>query len=201
MRMRGFRERTLDLMRGRGVMRPRDLDAHGIPRHYLHLLHAAGAVDRVGRGLYVPASADVSEHHTLAEASARVPHGVVCLLSALRFHGLTTQLPFQVWLALEEKAWAPRVTHPPLRIVRFSGTAWTYGVERHVVEGVPVRVYSPAKTVADCFKYRGKIGTDVAVEALRETLRHRRATADELMRAAAACRMTRVMTPYLQALA
>lgn len=195
------RARMLELVRGRGVLRPRDLDAHGIPRHHLHLLHASGAVQRVGRGLYVPADADLSEHHGLAEASARVPHGVVCLLSALRFHGLTTQLPFQVWMAIEEKAWQPRPSHPPLRIVRFSGTAWTYGVERHSVEGVPVRVYSPAKTVADCFKYRHKIGIDVAVEALRETLRHRRATVDELQRAAVACRMTRVITPYLQALA
>jgi predicted transcriptional regulator of viral defense system len=155
----------------------------------------------VGRGLYVPADADLTEHHTLAEASARVPNGVVCLLSALRFHGLTTQLAFQVWMAIEEKAWQPRVDHPPLRFVRFSGPAWTYGVERHVVEGVSVRIYSSAKTVADCFKYRHKIGIDVAVEALRETLRHRRATREELVRAAAACRMSRVMTPYLQALA
>lgn len=196
-----FRARTLGLVRGRGALRPRDLDAHGIPRYYLHLLHADGAVERVGRGLYVPAGADLSEHHTLAEASARVPHGVVCLLSALRFHGIGTQLPFQVWMALEEKAWQPRVDHPPLRIVRFSGLAWTYGVERHVVEGVPVRVYSPAKTVADCFKYRNKIGVDVAVEALRETLRYRRATTGELMRAAVACRMARIIMPYLQALA
>lgn len=199
--MNDFRSRTLDLMRGRGALRPRDLDPHGIPRHYLHLLHADGAVERVGRGLYVPAGADLSEHHTLAEASARVPHGVVCLLSALRFHGIGTRLPFQVWMALDEKAWQPRVDHPPLRFVRFSGSAWRYGVERHLVEGVPVRIYSPAKTVADCFKYRNKIGVDVAVEALRETLRHRRATTDELMRAAAACRMARVITPYLQALA
>ncbi|HLM66389.1 MAG TPA: type IV toxin-antitoxin system AbiEi family antitoxin domain-containing protein [Longimicrobium sp.] len=199
--MDDFRARTLDLMRGRGAMRPRDLDAHGIPRYYLHLLHASGAVDRVGRGLYVRLGADVSEHHTLAEASTRVPHGVVCLLSALRFHGLTTQLPFQVWMAIEEKAWGTRATDPPLRIVRFSGAACTYGVEGHIIEGVAVRVYSPAKTVADCFKYRNKIGVDVAIEALRETLRHRRATLDELMRAAAACRMSRVMTPYVQALA
>lgn len=196
-----YREQTLDLMRGQGALRPRDLESHGIPRHYLRRMHADGAVERVGRGLYVPAGADPSEHHTLAEASARVPHGVICLLSALRFHGIGTQMPHAVWMALHEKAWQPRVDHPRLRIVRFSGTAWTYGVERHTVEGVSVSVYSPAKTVADCFKYRNKIGVDVAVEALRETLRDRRATPDELMRAAAACRMTRVMTPYLQALA
>lgn len=195
------RQRTLDLVRGQGALRPRDLDSHGIPRHYLQLLLADGAVERVGRGLYVPADADLSEHHTLAEAGARVPHGVICLLSALRFHEIGTQMPHVVWMAMEEKAWQPRVDHPPLRFVRFSGPAWTYGVERHTIEGVPVRVYSVAKTVADCFKYRNKIGVDVAIEALRETLRHHRATPDELMRAAAACRMSRVMTPYLQALA
>jgi predicted transcriptional regulator of viral defense system len=195
-----YRARALDLMHGRGAVRPRDLDALGIPRHYLHLLHAEGMVERVGRGLYVPAGTDLTEHHTLAEAGARVPHGILCLLSALRFHDLTTQLPFQVWMAIEEKAWHPRVDHPPLRFVRYSGAAWTFGVERHVVEGVPVRVYSPAKTVADCFKYRNKIGIDVALEALRETLHHRRAGTDELLAAAAACRMSRVMTPYLQAL-
>jgi predicted transcriptional regulator of viral defense system len=199
--MDDFRERTLDVMRGRGALRPRDLDFYGIPRHYLHLLHADGAVERVGRGLYVPAGADVSEHHTLAEASARVPRGVVCLLSALRFHGIGTQLPFQVWMALEDKAWQPRVDHPPLRIVRFSGAAWTYGIERHVVEGVPVRVYSPAKTVADCFKYRNKIGLDVALEALREAWRARRFKMDELERYAAICRVQRVMRPYLEAVA
>lgn len=199
--MENHRERTLNLMRGRGAIRPRDLQANGIPRHYLHLLHGEGAVERVSRGLYVSAGLQPSEHHTLAEAATRVPHGVVCLLSALQFHGLTTQLPFQVWIAIPEKAWQPVVDRPPMRFFRFSGPAWSYGVERHVVEGVPIRVYSPAKTVADCFKYRNKIGIDVAIEALRETWRHRRATLDELARAAAACRMTRVMTPYLQMIA
>jgi predicted transcriptional regulator of viral defense system len=198
--MDSYRERTLGLMQQRGALRPRDLDVYGIPRHYLHLLSREGSVQRVGRGLYVPAALDPSEHHTLAEACARVPSGVVCLLSALRFHGVTTQNPFRVWMALEEKAWQPRVDHPPLRFVRFSGDAWTHGVERHVVEGVPVRVYSVAKTVADCFKYRNKIGIDVAVEALRDVWRERRATVDEIWRAAAACRMTRVITPYLQAI-
>lgn len=195
------RERALSLLRRHGALRPRDLDPHGIPRHYLHLLHSEGSVDRVSRGVYVPAGWKPSEHHSLAPAATRVPTGIVCLLSALRFHGLTTQLPFQVWMALEEKAWQPRVDHPPMRFFRFSGAAWVYGVERHVIDGVSVPVYSVAKTVADCFKYRNKIGIDVAIEALRETLRDRRATADELMRAAAACRMARVMTPYLQALA
>lgn len=195
-----YRERTLDLVHETGALRPRDLDPHGIPRHYLHLLNREGSLQRVGRGLYVPAHLDASENHTLVEACTRVPAGVVCLLSALRFHGLTTQSPFRVWMAIHEKAWQPRVDHPPLHFVRFSGAAWTHGVERHVIEGVTVRVYSPAKTVADCFKYRNKIGIDVAVEALRETWRQRRATIDEIGRAAAACRMTRIITPYLQAI-
>lgn len=193
-------QRTLDLVNRRGAIRPRDLDAHQIPRHALRLLNRRGAVQRVARGVYVSAHLQPSEHHTLVEACVRVPSGVVCLLSALRFHGLTTQQPFRIWMALEEKAWQPRVDYPPLHFVRFSGAAWTYGVERHVVEGVTLRVYSPAKTVADCFKYRNKIGIDVAVEALRETWRQRRATMDELWRAAAACRMMRVITPYLQAI-
>jgi predicted transcriptional regulator of viral defense system len=197
---KNYRERTLDLVQGKGALRPRDLDPHGIPRHYLHLLNHEGSVQRVGRGLYVPSALDSTEHHTLVEACARVPSGVVSLLSALRFHGLTSQLPFRVWMAIHEKAWQPRVDHPPLNFVRFSGAAWTHGVERHVIEGVIVRVYSPAKTVADCFKYRNKIGVDVAVEALRETWRQRRASVDEIWRAAAACRMTRVITPYLQAI-
>lgn len=199
--MKTLRERTLDLLRSRGALRPRDLDAYGIPRHYLQLLHADGVVTRAARGLYVPAEADLSEHHALAEAGALVPEGVVCLLSALRFHEFTTQLPYEVWMAIQKKAWPPRVRHPPLRLVHFSGTAWSFGLEQHVIEGVSVRVYSLAKTVADCFKYRNKIGLDVAVEALRETLHDRRASVDELMAAATAFRMTRVITPYLEALA
>jgi predicted transcriptional regulator of viral defense system len=196
----GYRRRALAMIRDSAVVRPRDLDAHGVPRHYLQVLHEEGAVERIGRGLYVAVNAEASEHHALAEATVRVPHGIVCLLSALRFHEITTQQPHRVWMAIEDGAWQPRVAHPPIRFARFSGASWTWGVERHTVEGVPIRVFSPAKTVADCFKYRNKIGIDVAVEALRETLRGRRATVDELLAAAAACRMTRVMTPYLEAL-
>jgi predicted transcriptional regulator of viral defense system len=150
--------------------------------------------------LYIPADAPPTENRTLAEACKRVPRGVVCLLSALRFHELTTQLPFEVWLALDRRAWRPRVEGIPLRIVRFSGPALTTGIEEHQVEGVPVKVYSPAKTVADCFKYRYKIGLDVALEALRDCLRQRKATIDELWEAARVCRVTQVIRPYLEAL-
>ena len=194
------KEQVLALARRKGVLRPRDLDAPGIPREHLRRLHAEGLLLRPGRGLYVPADARPTENQSLVEACKRVPRGVVCLLSALQFHGLTTQAPFEVWMAVGARAWAPHVDYPPLRIVRFSGPALTYGVEEHRIGGVPVRVYGPAKTVADCFKFRNKIGLDVALEALRDCLRRRKATMDELWRAARVCRMTNVMRPYLESL-
>ncbi len=193
-------DRVLNLARRSGVLRPRDLDAEGIPRVYLRRLHAAGVLDNPGRGLYVLAKAQPSEHQSLAEACKRVPHGVVCLLSALQFHGLTTQAPFEVWMAIGESARRPKVDYPPLRIVRFSAAALAFGVDEHTVDGVRVRVTNPAKTVADCFKYRNKIGLDVALEALRECWRERRATMDELFRAAEVCRVARVIRPYLESL-
>lgn len=191
----------LAMVQQAGVLRPRDLDAHGIPRVYLSRLCERGYLQRVGRGLYVLPYADISEHHTLAEACKRVPHSVVCLLSALRFHGLTTQSPFEVWLAIGSKVWRPQVDYPRLRFVRFSARALEAGVEEHAVEGVIVRVYSPAKTVADCFKYRNKIGVDVAVEALRDCRRQRRCTNDELWHYAKICRVANVMRPYMEATA
>jgi predicted transcriptional regulator of viral defense system len=194
------KEQVLALVRQMGVLRPRDLAAAGIPRIYLRRLHADGLLDNPERGLYLLADAQPTEHHSLAEACKRVPHGVVCLLSALQFHGLTTQAPFEVWLGIAASARRPKVQFPPLRVVRFSGTALTYGVEEHAVEGVPIKVYSPAKTVADCFKYRNKVGLDVALEALRDCWRQRRATMDELYRAALVCRVGQVIRPYLESL-
>jgi predicted transcriptional regulator of viral defense system len=195
-------EKILRLTRKMGVLRPRDLDEHGIPRQYLAILERQGAIRRTGRGLYVPADTeDVSEQHTLAEACKRVPGGIVCLLSALRFLGLTTQAPFEAWMAIDRKAWKPKVDHPPIRFVCFSGNALTEGVQRQKVEGVEVRVYGPAKTVADCFKYRHKIGLDVALEALRDCRRQKKATMDELWRFARVCRVANVMRPYMEAVA
>jgi predicted transcriptional regulator of viral defense system len=194
-------QQILEIVAKAGVLRPRDLDAHGIPRIYLSRLCERGLLDRVGRGLYVLPDADVSEHHTLAEAGKRVPHGVVCLLSALRFHGLTTQSPSEVWLAIGNKAWRPQVDYPPLRFVRFSERTLEAGVEEHSIEGVLVRIYNPAKTVADCFKYRNKIGLDVALEALRDCRRQRRCTNDELWHYAKICRVANVMRPYMEATA
>jgi predicted transcriptional regulator of viral defense system len=190
----------IDLVRSTGIVRPRDLDGRGIPRMYLTRLHQQGLLHRTSRGVYTLPDAEPTENHDLAEASKRVPHAVVCLLSALRLHGLTTQAPFEVWLAIDRKARLPRVDHPPLHVVRFSGPALTEGVEQRTIEGVPVRVTTPARTVVDCFAYRNKIGLDVALEALRDCWRGKRATMNDLHSAAKARRMEHVMRPYLESL-
>jgi predicted transcriptional regulator of viral defense system len=183
----------------REVARRRDLTAQGVTANHLHRLVESGRVERVGRGLYRAKEAEITEYHTLLEAALLVPKGVVCLLSALRFHDLTTQAPFEVWMAIGNKSWRPTTGDVPLRIHYFSGRALTEGVERHEIEGVPVNIYSAAKTVADCFKFRNKIGVDVAIEALRDYLRKRLPEKD-LWRYAEVCRVRNVMYPYLEAL-
>ena len=192
-------KKVLKIAREAGILRPRDLDAHRIPRKYLNILFHQGLLSRVGRGLYVPVDSEPTEHRTLAEVCKRVPAGVICLLSALRFHDLTTQMPYQVWLAIHYKARLPKEPQLPIRIVRFSGAALAEGVEEHQIEGVPVKVYNPAKTVADCFKYRNKIGHDIALEALRDCRSQRKCSTDELWRYAKVCRVWNVMKPYLEA--
>jgi len=188
-------------IRKTGILRPKELKRLGARQETLWRLYKQGKLERVGRGVYGLPDRSVSEQHSLAEAAKKVPNGVICLLSALRFHNLTTQSPFEVWMALDHKAWRPR-PGPGLafRFHRFSGTALTAGIERYVVDGVPVKVYGIAKTVADCFKFRNKVGLDVALEALRETRRGRRATSDELWRYARICRVANVMRPYLESL-
>jgi predicted transcriptional regulator of viral defense system len=193
------KKQLLTLARKKGVLRPRDLEPLGIARRVLSELTESGELFRTGRGLYTLTDVDLSENHSLAVVQARVPTGVICLLSALRFHGLTTQNPWEVWLAVTPESRKPKVDHPPLRVVRFSGQPFTEGVERHKVDGVAVQVYSAAKTVADCFRYRNKIGVDVAIEALRDAWRKKKVTAEELSRFAAVCRVTNVMRPYLEA--
>ncbi len=192
-------EKALNLVRRAGMLRPRELDAARIPRSVLGQLEREGKVRRLGRGLYVIADAAATEHLDLMEVCKRVPHGIVCLISALNFHGMTTQMPHGVWLALGNKAHHPRIAHPPIHIVRFSEAAMNHGVETHIIHGVPVRVTSPAKSVADCFKYRSKVGTDVAIEALKAFRLKRKAKLDDLWRAAEVCRVTNVMRPYLEA--
>lgn len=201
MRKTSKSNQVLSIVRKSGILRPRDLTTHGIPRAYLTRLEDRGLLVKETRGLYKLPDAKVTENHSLAEACKRVPRGVVCLLSGLQFHKLTTQAPSEVWLALDRKARAPREGGQPLRLVRMSGKALTEGVEERCIEGVAVKVYKPAKAVADCFKYRNKIGLDVALEALRDYRQKYRSGMDELYRFAKVCRVERVMRPYLEALA
>ena len=181
------------------IARSRDLERAGVSRTQLRRLIERGLIERVGRGLYGLPGAARTERHHLAEAARRVPGGVVCLLSALRFHGLTTQNPFEVWMAIDRKAWRPRFEHPPLRLFHLSGPALREGVEEHDVGGVAVRVFSAAKTVADCFKFRNKIGADVAVEALRDYRRLHPKRLEAVWRFAEVDRVTRVILPYMEA--
>lgn len=191
--------RVLQLVKRVGIARARDLEQAGVSRTQLRRLCERGLLERVGRGLYGLPGAPLTERQDLAEAARLAPRGVICLLSALRFHDLTTQSPFEVWMAIDRKAWRPRPAHPPLRIFYLSGRSLQEGVEEHKIAGVPVRVFSAAKTVADCFKFRNKIGTDVAVEALREYRRTRPKQLDAIWNFAEVDRVTRVIRPYLEA--
>jgi predicted transcriptional regulator of viral defense system len=195
------RNKVLKLARRPQGVTAREIAAAGIHRQVLTRLAAAGEIERVARGIYRLPGQPITESHGLAVASAVVPHGVVCLLSALQFHGIGTQLPSAIWIAIDRRARRPALQYPPLRIVHSSGAALTEGVESHRIEGRTVRIYCVAKTLADCFKYRNKIGLDVGLEALREAWRARRFTMDELDRYARICRVQRVMRPYLEALA
>ncbi|MHB8578106.1 MAG: type IV toxin-antitoxin system AbiEi family antitoxin domain-containing protein [Dehalococcoidia bacterium] len=192
--------RVLELAERMAVIRPRDIGALGIAPKYLDRLYRAGRLQRVGRGLYTAAYREPIADQMLAEACTQVPRGVICLVSALRFHEIGTQNPFEIWMAIPGTAWKPVVASLPLRLVRFSGAAFSAGVEHHDIDGVRAQVYSPAKTVVDCFKFRNKIGLDVALEALREVWRQRRVNIDELWEYADICRVQNVMRPYLESL-
>jgi len=184
----------------RGPVRARDLSAAGIPRSYLARLVARGQLEHVDRGLYRLADGPLSASASLAEVAKRVPQGVICLLSALQLHGLTTEAPFAVWLLIDRHARTPTFTQPQLIIVRASGRARDHGVEVRTIEGVRVRVTSPAKTVADCFRYRRHVGLGVALEAMRDYVRKYRGGVDALLEAARADRVYSVLFPYLQAI-
>jgi predicted transcriptional regulator of viral defense system len=192
--------RAAALLKKKGIATSRELEAAGISRVDLQRLYQRGVVERIARGIYALPGGVVSEHQSLIEASGLVPKGVICLVSALRFHGLTTQNPFEVWMAVEAKAWRPTREAVKIRLVHMSGRSFTEGVEVHRAGESPLRVYNPAKTVADCFKFRNKIGIDVAVEALRDYTRKYRGGANELARYSAICRVSRVMQPYLEAI-
>ena len=180
------------------MVRTRDTTAAGVHTQVLTRLVRAGTLERVGSGRYRLVNLNVTDQHELVMASAAVPSGVICLLSALRFHKVGTQLPHQVWIAVPRGTRVPRLSHPPLKAVRLSPSMFSQGIERHRLEGHDVRVYSLARTVADCFRFRSAIGLDVALEALKEAWRSGRLNLDELDRVAKQLRINRVMQPYLE---
>lgn len=192
-------QRILDLARQKGMLRPADLQEIGAARVALTRMTATGLLEKVGRGLYRLPGGNASEHETLTTVAARVPQAVFCLLTALQFHGLTTQLPRQVWIAMPRGSHVPKLDYPPVKMVQFAGEAYSEGVEVFERDQVFLRVYGVAKTVADCFKHRNKIGLDVALEALRDARSQKKASADDLWRFAKICRVANVMRPYLEA--
>lgn len=192
-------QKLLEIARN-GPIRARDLEAAGIPRAYLRRMTERGLLEQVDRGVYRLSDAPVTELHSIAQVAARVPHATISLLSALQVHGLTTEVPHAVWIMIDRKAWEPAIKSPKLEIVRASGNALTHGVETRTVEGVRVKLTMPAKTVADCFRYRRHVGLDVALEALRDYLQARRGGIDALVAAAKADRIYPFMRPYVEAL-
>lgn len=185
----------------KGMLKTREILKLGISKEYLRKLKERGIVERIARGIYTLPDYEFSATQSIAEAARQIPKGVICLLSALRFHGFTTQNPFEVWVAVERTAWKPKISSPTqVRYLKFSGKAFTAGVQTKTVDNIKVKVYCPAKTVADCFKYRNKIGLDVALEALREGWQEKRFTMDELWEYAKICRVSNIMRPYLESL-
>ena len=184
-----------------GVLRLRDARAEGIHPEVLRRLARQGQLVKIARGIYAPASADLSTHHDLALASARVPHGTICMLSALSYHEIGTQLPHEVWMMIDRRSRKPCIDRPAMRFVLASGPALALGIEQVEINGATVRIFNPAKTVVDCFRYRRHIGLEAAIEAMRETLRQRRGTPSQIDEYARQCRVASVIRPYLEAIA
>jgi len=184
-------EKAVNLLKSKGIVRSSEFADQGIDRVYITRLVRNGYARRVSRGLYEYIEREITEKTTVALVCKRIPKGVICLVSALEFHNITTQMPRKIWIATERGTRIPRITDLPVRIMRFSGPAMREGIEEHQVEGVKVKVYNIAKTIADCFKYRNKVGLDVAIEALRDVRRNKLATNDDLWRYAKICRVSK----------
>ena len=183
-----------------GVLRMSEALYAGIHRRMLYSMLEAGVIEQLSRGLYRLTDLPPLGNPDLVSVSLKIPNGVICLISALAYHEITTQVPHEVYVALERGTEAPRLNHPPLRVFWFSGEAFTVGIEKHKIDGVPVRIYSAEKTIADCFKYRNKIGLDTAIEALKLYRKRKRFKTDDLMKFARVCRVEKIMRPYLEAL-
>jgi predicted transcriptional regulator of viral defense system len=194
-------KKALQVFEKNKVMRSTEVFAHGVQPRTLYKMRDEGLLVQEGRGLYRLANEQIWSDPDLALVSLRIPKGVVCLISALYFHQLTTQIPHEVYLALPKDSEKPRLQHPPIRFFWISPEPFKAGIEKHTIDNVEVKVYSVAKTISDCFKFRNKIGMDVALEALREGLNQRRCTPEQILRFARINRVERVMLPYLEALA
>ena len=199
-KQRTQRELAEALLRDRGMLRLVELREAGVTAATMSRMVRAGEVIRLSRGVYQLPDAELDPNHSLAQAAKQVPKGIVCLVSALAFHGLTDQLPPKVWIAIGSKQWAPQRNRMPIRIVRFTDALLSQGYETHVIEGVPVKVFEVAKTVADCFRHRGKVGLPVAIEGLQQALRKRKATPAEIAHQADKGGVSTVIRPYLEAL-
>lgn len=194
-------EKLVDVLQKKGVLKTKEILEFGISKEYLRELTNKGLIERISRGYYMLPDYEYSAMQSLAEVSKQVPKGVICLLSALRFHDFTTANPFDVWIAVERGAWKPKINGSvKIRYMRFSQEAFTSGIQVKMVDQQKIRVYNPAKTVADCFKYRNKVGMDVALEALREGWRQKKYTMDELWKYAKICRVSNVIKPYMESL-
>jgi predicted transcriptional regulator of viral defense system len=192
--------RILELARHQRVLRAEDVRKHGWQPQFLLKLYQAGHLQRVARGLYSLPDVEITEHQAAQEVCQRVPKAVLCLLSALHFHEVGTQMPHEIWIALPEGTRAPALDYPALRITRLRGMAYSEGIETITSHGAPIRVYSVAKTVADCFKFRNKIGLDVALEALKDAWRKRKVSMADIQHFAQINRVEKIMQPYLEAL-
>jgi len=194
------RQQVISYVKNQSLVRSKEIEDQGLPRAYLYQLARDGIIENIGRGIYQWPDIELDAHTALAEVAKKIPKGVVSLLSALSFHEFTSQNPFEVWIALETKSWKPNIDYPATRIVFMSGESIKAGIDIHSINGIEVKVFNPAKTVADCFKYRNKIGLDVALEALKEGWRMKRFTIDELMNYAEICRVRSVIQPYMEVL-
>ena len=194
------KQQILRLADSGGIIRAKDLEAEGISRNYLYEMHKNGLLEKVSTGLYSLPDALTSEYATIAEVAKRISNAVVSLISALIYHDLTTQLSPDIWLTVPKSSRKPKIEYPPINLTYASDSAYSYGIQKHIINGVPVKIYSPAKTVADCFKFRSKVGLDVAIEALRDAWRSRKATASELTEAAKVNRVLKIMMPYMEAI-
>jgi predicted transcriptional regulator of viral defense system len=198
--MKTIRERVLEVARKQSVFRAGDVHDATDPRSTLRRMATQGEIIRVGRGLYALADAEITGNHSFVEATKRYPGGVICLTSALFFHGIGTQMPYEIWMMRTDRKMTPNKDFP-IRFVYGTGAAFSHGAETHLIEGMEVSIFTPPKTIADCFKYRNKIGLDVAIEALKEGWRAKRFTMDELWEAAKTCRVQNIIQPYVEMLA